>query len=130
MKSESDVQQEIQTAARYFNCQLMRNNSGALPDVTGRTVRYGLGNISKEHNERIKSSDLIGFTKILITPDMVGKYVAVFTAAEIKEEEWNENKKLDERETAQLNFINWVKANGGFAAFINSVDKLANLFRY
>lgn len=30
------------------------------------------------------SSDLIGWTQVQITPDMVGKHVAVFTAAEVK----------------------------------------------
>jgi len=128
-KPESTVQQEIQIEAKYFNCDLMRNNSGALKDDTGRPVRYGLGNISKEHNDRIKSSDLIGFTKVVITPDMVGKTVAIFTAIECKEECWNEDKKLDARETAQQAFIIWIKANGGFAGFANSIDKIKSILR-
>ena len=129
MKSESEVQQEIQIKAMHFNCHLMRNNSGALLDSDGRPVRFGLGNVSKEHNERIKSSDLIGFTKVVITPDMVGKTIAVFTAIEVKEEAWNCQKKLDKRETAQQAFITWVLANGGIASFLNTVDKLSEVFR-
>lgn len=130
MKDESTVQQEIQIQAKYFNCDLMRNNSGALKDDTGRVVRYGLGNVSKEHNDRIKSSDLVGFTKIVITPEMIGKTVAVFTAIECKKEAWNENKILDDREKSQKSFIDWIKKNGGFAGFANSVDRLKDLLRY
>lgn len=129
MKDENTVQQDIQIEAKHFNCTLMRNNSGSLKDENGRPVRFGLGNISKEHNKRMKSSDLIGITKIVITPDMVGKTVGVFTAIECKEEKWNENKKLDEREIAQNNFINWVRAQGGFAGFAQHVDRIKNIIR-
>ena len=73
MKDESTVSQEIQIAARYEGCTLFRNNSGACVDATGRLVRYGLGNISKKHSDKFKSADLIGITKVIITPDMVGK---------------------------------------------------------
>jgi len=127
VKDESTVQQEIQIQAMNSGCHLMRNNSGACMDDTGRLVRYGLGNVSKQHNERIASSDLIGFTKITITPDMVGKTLAVFTAVEVKKEEWNP-KTYSKRETAQFNFINWIRNNGGFAGFANSVDKFKEIF--
>ena len=88
----------------------MRNNSGALPDRTGRVVRYGLGNVSKTYTDKVKSSDLIGITKVVITPSMVGKTLGVFTAVEVKKEDWDEGKKFDTREIAQNNFINWVKS--------------------
>ena len=130
MNDEHSVQQNIQIQAMHFNCQLMRNNSGALLDKDDRPVRFGLGNISKAHNDKVKSSDLIGFTKIVITPDMVGKTVAVFTAIEVKRPDWNPNKKLDAKETAQLNFINWVRKNGGLAGFANAFDKIKDILRY
>lgn len=129
MKSESEIQDKLQTSARYAECQLMRNNSGALKRPDGTPVRFGLGNISKEHNDRIKSSDLIGFTKITITPDMVGQTVAIFTAVECKDEVWKETKKFDAREIAQSNFIEWVKANGGLAGFANNIDMLKKILR-
>lgn len=130
MKDESTVQQEIQIAAKYFNCTLMRNNSGALKDDTGRVVRYGLGNVSKQHNDKIKSSDLIGITKVVITQEMVGQTVGVFTAIECKKENWDVNKKFDTREIAQEAFIKWVNNNNGIAFFANHVDDLNNLIRY
>lgn len=128
-KLESVIQQEIQIEAMKYNCNLMRNNSGALLDADGRLVRYGLGNTSKERNDKIKSSDLIGITKVVVTPDMVGKTVGIFTAIEAKKEDWKENKKLDKHEKAQLAFINWVKSMGGIAGFANSVDKLKDAFK-
>lgn len=107
---------------------LLRNNSGALPDSTGRVVRYGLGNISKKKNEEFKSSDYIAITPVLITPDMVGKTIGVFTAVEVKEENWTFNPK-DKREAAQKNFIDFVTARGGLAGFCNNVDTLLRIIK-
>lgn len=124
MKDESTIQQEIQIAGMKYASNLHRNNSGAMTDETGRLVRFGLGNISAQHSKQWKSSDLIGITSVVITPDMIGKVIGVFTAVEVKKEDWNPTKKLDERETAQLNFINWVKQRGGYSGFARSVDDL------
>lgn len=129
MKDESIVQQEIQLQARHHDCHLLRNNCGACVDETGRVIRYGLGNVSKQHQERIASSDLIGITQIVITPDMVGKTIGVFTAVEVKKEGWNPDKKLDKRERAQNNFIQWVKSLGGFASFCNDAEKVKENLR-
>lgn len=129
MKDESIVQQEIQMQARYLNCNLMRNNSGACMDSTNRLVRYGLGNISKKHQENSASSDLIGITQVTITPDMVGQTVGIFTAVEVKKEAWKPSANPTGRELAQLNFITWVKSLGGFGGFANSVDKLNEIIR-
>ena len=129
MKEESEVQQDVQLAARYDNTHLMRNNCGAAKDQTGRVVRYGLGNISKKHQENMASSDLIGFKQVVITPDMVGKTVAIFTAVEVKKEAWNPDKKFDKRETAQNNFIQWVKSMGGLGGFANSVPMLKDILK-
>lgn len=128
LKDESTVSQEVQINSKYYNCSLMRNNSGACIDETGRVVRYGLGNISKKYQERIASSDLIGITQVTITPDMVGQTVGIFTAVEVKRESWKPDKKLDKHEQAQMNFIQWIKSLGGKAGFVNSVDKLHEFF--
>lgn len=117
--NESEIQQKIQIEGPYHNCQLLRNNSGALKNNRGEVVRYGLGNISSKHNKQMKSSDLIGFTTKVITPDMIGKTVAIFTAVEVKAEHFNTS---DERIIAQQNFINWVVRHGGIAGFAKSVD--------
>ena len=99
----------------------MRNNSGAMKDLTGRLVRYDLGNNSP--NQKTKSSDLIGITSITITPEMVGRTIGVFTAIEVKTEGWETSKaKLTDREQHQVNFINWVISRGGIARMVDSVQ--------
>ena len=99
---------------------MFRNNSGAYKDATGRVVFYGLGVISSQQNKYFKSSDLIGFTPITITPDMVGRKMAVFTACEVKKTKWKYT--ATEREVAQLKFLDVVKMNGGIALFANSIE--------
>lgn len=127
MLSESDVQQYIQAQGPYHNCLLFRNNSGALQDKTGRLVRYGLGNVSAILNKTMKSSDLIGITTVVVTQDMVGKTVGIFTAIEVKAESWRPGKDK-KREEAQANFINLVKLKGGISAFCRSVSEFTTLF--
>ena len=127
-KPEDIIQQEIQIASFPQGCSLMRNNSGALKDKDGRFIRFGLGNTSKQRNEIIKSSDLIGFTRIVITQEMVGSIVAIFTAVEVKKEEWKPSKS-DKREKGQRAFIDWIIANGGFAGFANCVDTFLKIIK-
>ena len=127
MKPESEVEQEVKMRARFFGCTLFRNNSGACKDESGRVVRFGLGNTSP--NQQFASSDEIGITEVVITPDMVGKTIGVFTAIEVKKEGWNPNKKFDAHEEKQNNFLQFVKSKGGIAGFANSVDSLEEIFR-
>ena len=129
INNEHEIQQHIQIQAMNYNCHLMRNNSGAFLDENNRLVRFGLDNTSKARNDKIKSSDLIGFTKIVITPEMVGQTVAVFTAIEVKKPDWNPAKVYDNREKAQSNFISWIRNNGGLAGFANAVDNLKFILR-
>lgn len=64
----------------------------------------------------VGTSDLIGWTTITVTPDMIGKRLAIFTAIETKESGGG-NKR-----TAQKQFIANVLAAGGYAGFAQSVD--------
>ena len=107
----------------------MRNNSGAMKNEEGRVVRFGLGNESVKRSEHIKSSDLIGIWPVTITPQMVGSTVGLFVAVEVKSPDWNPAKKLDARETAQKNFIDWIRSLGGIAGFANNVDGLLKILR-
>ena len=79
MTSEAQVQQELRVLAPHHGSRLWRNNSGVLPDRTGRPVRYGLANESKELNKVLKSSDLIGLTPVLIEQRHVGRIAGLFT---------------------------------------------------
>lgn len=125
--NESEVQQRIQIEGPKHRCILLRNNSGACVDRDGRLIRYGLGNISKKHNDQMKSSDLIGITTRVVTQDMVGKTIGIFTAIECKNDQWKP--KEDKRTSAQRNFINWVKQMGGIAGFATSTDEFVHVLK-
>lgn len=126
MKLESEIQQEIQIAGPEYHCILLRNNSGAFTDASGRVIRFGLGNISKNHSDHMKSSDLIGIKSIVVTPDMVGKMIGVLTAIEVKKEGFVYND-CDKRQRAQKNFIEWIKLRGGVAGFVSSNEDFKKL---
>ena len=129
MMLEDEVQQLILIESAKHGEVLLRNNSGALSDETGRLVRYGLGNISDRINAEFKSSDLIGIKPVLITKEMVGTTVGVFMAVEVKRENWTLNLK-DKRECAQNKFLQWVKDRGGIGLFANSVDSFLKQMKY
>jgi len=119
---EAAVQNHIRLDAAYRGVELWRNNTGVLFDETGRPVRYGLANDSSKLNKEIKSSDLIGITPIIITADMVGKVVGVFTAIECKPDGWTYSER-DERAVAQKRFHDIVLKNGAYAGFARNIQE-------
>ena len=128
-KSEAEVSDDVILEASKYNLKLFRNNSGSFVNPRGVPVRFGLGNVSKRFNKLMKTSDYIGWTPVTITPEMVGKTVAVFTALEIKEADWKYSG--DEREVAQKKFIDLVNNSGGIASFIKNVAQVKQLiFNY
>lgn len=62
------------------------------------------------------SSDLIGWTPVVVTQDMVGKTVAIFTGVETKAANGDER-------TDQENFIKQVTDAGGRAGFAYSAEE-------
>ncbi len=106
--SEMDLLREIQVAMSGFGCRLLRNNNGVAMNSQGRPVRFGLG---------VGSSDLIGWTPVVITPQMVGKTLAVFTAAEVKA---SRGKLTDD----QANFLAAVDAAGGIAVMAKTIESV------
>lgn len=66
------------------------------------------------------SSDLIGWTSVKITPDMVGLDFAIFTAVEVKTPSGRSSEK-------QRNFLRVVREAGGFAHLVKSEDEAVNL---
>ncbi len=113
------LQQRLRILAAERGTPLLRNNSGACTDQTGRVIRYGLGNDSQKINDVFKSSDLIGIWPVVVTPEMVGRTLGVFFAVEVKKPGW----KLtpgDKRAAAQLAFGEWVQRHGGFFTFATS----------
>ena len=63
----------------------------------------------------VGSSDLIGWSQVAVTRDMVGKELAVFTAIEVKT-------KTGRASREQLRFIEAVRAAGGFAGIARSEE--------
>ena len=61
--------------AKAWVGQLRSYINGRLELLNARPLEAGMG---------VGSSDLIGVTRITVTPEMVGKTVAVFTAVEVK----------------------------------------------
>ena len=115
--SETGNSNRVRTHWAEQGARLWRNNVGSLLDPNGRPVRYGLANDSKALNQQLKSSDLIGWKPTLITPDMVGDVVAVFTSIEMKADGWR-FRATDERAVAQRRWLKMVETDGGLAGFM------------
>lgn len=120
--AEGYSQAQIRLEAAQKGVRLFRNNVGVLKDETGRPVRFGLANDSAEVNRRIKSSDLIGWRRLLIVPEMVGTVVAQFVARECKRPGWKYSG--DARELAQERFLHLAATDGADAAFANGPGSL------
>ena len=100
---------EISDAAWVQNPFTWKNNRG-WAFTKGAYIRYGIptptGN--KEKDSDPKGGDRIGFREIEITPDMVGKKIAVFTNIEIKTVN-------DRLKSGQTWWHNFVLEHGGFS---------------
>lgn len=103
---EAKVQNAIRLALGRGLVRLFRNNTGALKDQQGRLVTFGLCK---------GSSDLIGWRTTTITPDMVGRDLAVFVAIEVKDK--------GRATPEQLAFIDAVRKAGGLAGVARNIDE-------
>jgi hypothetical protein len=92
--------------------QRLTNGSVVLPNA--RPIALGFADPSGNAIEG--TSDLIGWTSIDITPDMVGRRVAVFTAIETKATGGGHKRE------SQKNFIARLIEGGGIAGFADSAD--------
>jgi len=106
MASEQSIQQHIRLTCGAGNTRLFRNNTGVLRDYHGRPVSFGLAK---------GSADLIGWASRVITPEMVGQRVAVFTSIEVK----TASGRL---RPEQKQWLDAVQAAGGIAGVARSVD--------
>lgn len=120
---ESEVQKLIQLAASKSGAVTFRNNVGQ--GWIGQVRRLSDGSIHILNPRPLEaglckgSSDLIGWKSVQITPDMVGKRVAIFTAVEVK---------AGARPTPeQLQFIDQVRKAGGIAGIARSPQEASLL---
>lgn len=70
----------------------------------------------------VGSSDIIGFRSVIVTPEMIGKPVAVFMAVEVKT---GSGRATPE----QVAFINMVNNNGGIGVIARSEDEALQILR-
>lgn len=75
MSEAADLQRIRLDLGREPGLRLFRHNQGALRDVTGRVVRFGL---------HPGCPDLIGWRSIVVTPEMIGQTLALFAGIEVK----------------------------------------------
>lgn len=115
--TEKDIERLIILHSSKIGSTMFKNNVGMYKDQRGNVIRYGLCN---------GSSDLIGWTPLTITPDMVGKRIAVFTAVEVKKDKHGKYQATKEQKA----FISAVLNNGGFAGVADCLGDLERIVGY
>ena len=111
--AEADFMRRCLKRATELGARLFRNNTGVLEDKRGVPVRFGL---------HPGSGDLIGWTPVTITPEMVGQTVAVFTSVETKSPRGRPTKE-------QVTWAQVVASSGGLAGIARTDDDLDNILR-
>ena len=113
--AETTLQQQIRLAVgTRSDLRLFRNQVGSLPDPrTGRLVTFGLAK---------GSADLVGWRTITITPDMVGRQLAVFTSIEVKTP-------TGRIRPEQHAWLSTVQGAGGIAGIARSIQDANDLLR-
>lgn len=106
--TEAELLRRILIRASERGMRLFRNQIGKYLLADGRWLTSGLC---------VGSSDLIGWTPVVVTQEMVGQTLAVFTAIETKA-------KGKKATGAQNNFIGAVVHDGGIAKVAYSVEDL------
>ena len=114
--SEARVQSEVRLEAANAGVYLFRNNVGAGRLESGNWVRFGLGNDSPALNKVLKSGDLIGVRKRLITAQMVGTYIGQFWSRECKRRDWKFSGTPEEN--AQVTWATLINEQGGDAQIV------------
>jgi len=131
--AETNILSDIMRKCCKGATRLFRNNIGtawmgkALQVVTKGLVTVYPGDVVLRNAQKVKfgvcnpgGSDAIGWTTIIITPEMVGRKVAVFTAAEVKT-----NVGVVRKE--QKNFIAQVVVSGGIAGVCRSAKDFVEM---
>lgn len=87
--SEGTLQAQIRIATgRVAHARLFRNNRGIF--WAGKVLHRTADSVTLAHPRQVEcglvngAADLIGITKVVITPDMVGMTIGVFTSGEVK----------------------------------------------
>ena len=124
-QTEAQLQAEIALAFNRGATRLYKNVGGNF--WTGKFVGFVNGAAKLAGARRVKaglvtgSADRIGFHQITITPEMVGKTVAVFAAIELKTVDGSATPE-------QKQFLKVIQDMGGIAGIARSVDDVNIIF--
>lgn len=130
--AERDVQNRIWLACSRGPTRLFRNHVGlgwqgkARQFTRSETVVVMPGDVVIRNARPLRaglctgSSDLVGWTSVEITPEMVGQRVAVFAGIEVKDERGRQSPE-------QARFIAAVREAGGIAGVARSSEDAAEL---
>lgn len=125
--TESELQARIRLAVgRLPNVKLFRNNRGVF--WAGKVIEHDGHAVTLLNPRRQEcglfqgASDLIGWTSVVVTPEMVGQPVALFTSGEIKAARRR-------FEPGQETWLANVAAAGGLAGVLRSEDDALRLVR-
>lgn len=135
MSSESVVQAEIRLAQGLDpTVRMFRNNRGQA--WMGNVVAKTATTITIQNPRPVLfglttgASDLIGLKRRLITPGMVGQFIAQFAAQEIKVPGWKPKNAADKKRfDEQIHFLDFVNSFGGVGGVVHSPDESAALLK-
>lgn len=108
-ETEKNIQNEIRLHLSKRGAMSLRYQVGNFYTMDGRHVKIG----------EVGVSDLICCVPVLITPEMVGRRIGIFTAIETKKAKDTTKKS---RKESQGNFLDRVKALGGIGMIARSVE--------
>ncbi len=134
MKEQNILKTILLTVTQFTQSRLFRNNTGtgwvgqAKRITKPTTVKLDVGDVVIRDARPLRaglcvgSSDLIGWNTKIITPEMVGNKIAIFTAVEVKKPSGRATKE-------QINFIKQVRENGGIAGIAKSGEQAVDLIK-
>jgi hypothetical protein len=124
MTTEKDLQNKILLAVGRGDTRLFRNQVGTgwygCIDVRGRGDVLIRGARPLRAGLCPGSSDLIGWRTVTVTPEMVGRRIAVFAAVEVKSARGRIS-------AEQQQFLEVVRSAGGIAGVARSVEEARRL---
>lgn len=130
--SESSLLKQIQVSFTNLGARLFRNNTAmgwvgqSIQYSKSQMVKVGPGDVLIRNARPLRaglcvgSADLIGWTTLTVTSDLVGRQLAVFTAVEGKTGKTRVT-------TEQKNFLTAVRDSGGYAGVARSVDDAVDI---
>lgn len=110
--SETTLLNHLLIRCSALGARIWRNNCGQLQDRQGRWVRYGVANPG--------GADLIGYLPVTVTPEMVGRELAVFVAIEAKSD-------TGRLRPEQQQFLKVVQGHGGLVCVARSLTDAETL---